>query len=63
VKQEGRCSFFSNRGLHKVGMWMHECGCGASSASFDCLGFPLIPFIFRNLIKFQFISMMSSFWS
>ncbi|KAL9328117.1 hypothetical protein ACSQ67_003120 [Phaseolus vulgaris] len=38
VKQEGRCSFLSNRGLHKVGMWMHECGCGASSASFDCLG-------------------------
>ncbi|XP_047160336.1 zinc finger MYND domain-containing protein 15 isoform X3 [Vigna umbellata] len=39
VKHEGRCSFLSNRGLHKVGMWLHECGCGATSASFDCLGF------------------------
>ncbi|KAG5059328.1 hypothetical protein AAZX31_01G035500 [Glycine max] len=38
VKQETRCSFFSKRGLHQVGMWMHECHCGASSTSFDCLG-------------------------
>ncbi|XP_061360820.1 uncharacterized protein LOC133304772 [Gastrolobium bilobum] len=38
VKQETRCSFLSKRGLHQVGMWMHECHCGASSSSFDCLG-------------------------
>ncbi|XP_004504502.1 uncharacterized protein [Cicer arietinum] len=38
AKQETRCSFFSKRGLHRVGMWMHECHCGASSASFDLLG-------------------------
>ncbi|RDX90671.1 Zinc finger MYND domain-containing protein 15, partial [Mucuna pruriens] len=38
VKQETRCSFLNKRGLHQVGMWMHECNCGASSASFDCLG-------------------------
>ncbi|KAI4314263.1 hypothetical protein L6164_027190 [Bauhinia variegata] len=37
-KQETRCSFLSKRGLHKRGMWMHECHCGASCTSFDCLG-------------------------
>ncbi|XP_027361341.1 zinc finger MYND domain-containing protein 15 isoform X2 [Abrus precatorius] len=37
VKQETRCSFLNQRGLHRVGMWMHECNCGAS-ASFDSLG-------------------------
>ena len=39
MKQETRCSFLSKRGLHQMGMWMHECRCGALSASFDCLGF------------------------
>ncbi|KAK7307176.1 hypothetical protein VNO77_40005 [Canavalia gladiata] len=38
AKQETRCSFLSKRGLHQVGMWMHECNCGPSCASFDCLG-------------------------
>ncbi|KAF7829416.1 zinc finger MYND domain-containing protein 15 [Senna tora] len=36
-KKETRCSFLANRGLHQVGLWMHECHCGASCASFDCL--------------------------
>ena len=36
----------SKRGLHQVGMWMHECSCWASFASFDCLGFLHISFIF-----------------
>lgn len=35
AKQETRCSFFSKRSLHQVGIWMHECHCGSSSASFD----------------------------
>ncbi|KAL4348054.1 hypothetical protein GQ457_17G024600 [Hibiscus cannabinus] len=34
-KQESRCSFFSKRGIHQVGMWACECGCGASVKSFD----------------------------
>ncbi|KAL2349352.1 hypothetical protein Fmac_003352 [Flemingia macrophylla] len=38
AKRETRCSFLSRRGLHQVRMWMHECRCGASFASFDCLG-------------------------
>ncbi|XP_058772352.1 uncharacterized protein LOC131646284 [Vicia villosa] len=38
AKQETRCSFLSKRGLHRAGMWMHECRCGASSSSFDLLG-------------------------
>ncbi|KAJ7953691.1 Zinc finger MYND domain-containing protein 15 [Quillaja saponaria] len=37
-KQETRCSFLSKRGLHRAGMWMHECRCGASCASFNCSG-------------------------
>jgi hypothetical protein len=28
-KHETRCSFFIKRGLHRVGMWMYECNCGA----------------------------------
>ncbi|XP_065860952.1 uncharacterized protein [Euphorbia lathyris] len=36
-KHETRCSFLSKRGLHRLGMWMFECCCGASLASFDCL--------------------------
>lgn len=35
-KQESRCSFLDKRGIHRVGMWMHECPCGASVASFYC---------------------------
>nr|XP_025654433.1 zinc finger MYND domain-containing protein 15 isoform X2 [Arachis hypogaea] len=35
--QETRCSFLSKRGIHQKGMWMIECRCGESSASFDCL--------------------------
>ncbi|MED6106243.1 hypothetical protein PIB30_003202 [Stylosanthes scabra] len=38
LKQESRCSFLSKRGIHQKGMWMIECRCGESSASFDCLG-------------------------
>ncbi|KAJ4711195.1 zinc finger MYND domain-containing protein 15-like [Melia azedarach] len=34
-RQESRCSFFSKRGVHRVGMWMGECSCGLSAASFD----------------------------
>ncbi|XP_020998227.1 uncharacterized protein LOC107489029 isoform X3 [Arachis duranensis] len=37
LKQETRCSFLSKRGIHQKGMWMIECRCGESSASFDCL--------------------------
>ncbi|KAI5437229.1 hypothetical protein KIW84_023376 [Lathyrus oleraceus] len=46
ANQETRCSFLSKRGLHRVGMWMCECLCGASSSSFDLLGFSLISCIF-----------------
>ncbi|KAK9276272.1 hypothetical protein L1049_005803 [Liquidambar formosana] len=35
-KRESRCSFLSKRGIHRVGMWMCECGCGASVDSFGC---------------------------
>lgn len=34
-KQESRCSFLNKRGIHRVGMWMCECSCGSSVASFD----------------------------
>lgn len=34
-KQESRCSFLSNRGLHRVGMWMCECPCGDSLVSLE----------------------------
>ncbi|KAK4263344.1 hypothetical protein QN277_028767 [Acacia crassicarpa] len=36
-KHETRCSFLAKRHLHRVGMWMHECHCGASCATFDQL--------------------------
>ncbi|KAJ6313330.1 hypothetical protein OIU76_011100 [Salix suchowensis] len=42
-KQGSRCSFLSKRGIHQVGMWMHECCCthskesSSSLASFDSL--------------------------
>ncbi|KAG5521061.1 hypothetical protein RHGRI_033575 [Rhododendron griersonianum] len=29
-KRETRCSFLAKRGVHRVGMWMFECSCGAS---------------------------------
>ncbi|KAJ6719531.1 ZINC ION BINDING PROTEIN [Salix purpurea] len=40
-KQGSRCSFLSKRGIHQLGMWMHECCCthseesSSSLASFD----------------------------
>ncbi|AES96380.2 putative Zinc finger, MYND-type [Medicago truncatula] len=37
AKQETRCSFLTKRGLHRVGIWMLECHCETSSASFDLL--------------------------
>ncbi|KAJ9172103.1 hypothetical protein P3X46_015384 [Hevea brasiliensis] len=36
-KRESRCSFLSKRGIHRQGMWVCECRCGASLTSFDCL--------------------------
>ncbi|KAJ6721833.1 ZINC ION BINDING PROTEIN [Salix viminalis] len=42
-KQGSRCSFLSKRGIHQLGMWMHECCCthseesSSSLASFDSL--------------------------
>ncbi|KAL5552971.1 hypothetical protein UlMin_040372 [Ulmus minor] len=35
-KQETRCSFLSKRGIHKLGMWLYECHCGAAVSSLDC---------------------------
>ncbi|KAG8663298.1 zinc finger MYND domain-containing protein 15 isoform X2 [Manihot esculenta] len=32
---ESRCSFLSKRGIHRLGMWVCECRCGASLGSFD----------------------------
>ncbi|CAI0627569.1 unnamed protein product [Linum tenue] len=34
-KRESRCSFLSKRGIHGLGMWKYECGCGDSLASAD----------------------------
>ncbi|KAL5759693.1 hypothetical protein ACOSQ2_018531 [Xanthoceras sorbifolium] len=34
-KRETRCSFLSKRGVHRVEMWIYECSCGLSVASFD----------------------------
>ncbi|KAJ6771280.1 ZINC ION BINDING PROTEIN [Salix koriyanagi] len=42
-QQGSRCSFLSKRGIHQLGMWMHECCCthseesSSSLASFDSL--------------------------
>lgn len=42
-KQGSRCSFLSKRGIHQLGMWMHECCCfdseeaTSSLTSFDSL--------------------------
>ncbi|KAB1207824.1 Zinc finger MYND domain-containing protein 15 [Morella rubra] len=35
-KRETSCSFLSKRGIHQVGMWLHECSCGASVPSSYC---------------------------
>ncbi|XP_044489312.1 zinc finger MYND domain-containing protein 15 isoform X2 [Mangifera indica] len=51
-KQESRCSFLSKRGIHRVGMWMYECCCGLSIASFDCTRFLLI-FCFHVFCSFE----------
>ncbi|KAJ4830938.1 hypothetical protein Tsubulata_019827 [Turnera subulata] len=32
-KQESRCSFLTKAGVHRLGMWAHECPCGPSSPS------------------------------
>lgn len=34
-KMETRCSFLAKRGIHRIGMWMFECHCGASVGSLD----------------------------
>ncbi|EXB82663.1 Zinc finger MYND domain-containing protein 15 [Morus notabilis] len=34
-KQVTRCSFLSKRNIHQLGMWLYECHCGTSLASFD----------------------------
>ncbi|XVF85493.1 hypothetical protein PTKIN_Ptkin17bG0122000 [Pterospermum kingtungense] len=34
-KRESRCSFLSRRGIHRVGMWICECSCGASISPSD----------------------------
>ncbi|XP_038702997.1 zinc finger MYND domain-containing protein 15 isoform X2 [Tripterygium wilfordii] len=36
-KQQTRCLFLSKRGIHRLGMWMYECCCGESAASFGYL--------------------------
>ncbi|KAL3337082.1 hypothetical protein AABB24_029641 [Solanum stoloniferum] len=35
-KRETRCSFLIKQGVHRIGMWMFECSCGASTGRFDC---------------------------
>ncbi|KAL8534007.1 hypothetical protein ACS0TY_010137 [Phlomoides rotata] len=35
--QETRCSFLSNQGIHRLGMWMCECNCEPSAESSDDL--------------------------
>ncbi|KAL6571750.1 hypothetical protein OROHE_002619 [Orobanche hederae] len=35
ANQETRCSFLIEHGIHGLGMWMYECGCGVSDISFD----------------------------
>lgn len=35
-KRETRCSFLIKQGVHRIGMWMFECSCGASTGIFDC---------------------------
>ncbi|PIN02617.1 hypothetical protein CDL12_24868 [Handroanthus impetiginosus] len=32
--QQSRCSFLTRHGIHRLGMWMCECSCGATSVSF-----------------------------
>ncbi|KAI3497724.1 hypothetical protein L1887_33221 [Cichorium endivia] len=34
-KVETRCSFLEKQGIHQVGIWIHECSCGASITSSD----------------------------
>ncbi|XP_050236252.1 uncharacterized protein LOC126686251 isoform X2 [Mercurialis annua] len=36
-QQESRCLFFSKIEIHRLGMWMCECSCGASLDYSDCL--------------------------
>ncbi|XP_030443104.1 uncharacterized protein LOC115665366 [Syzygium oleosum] len=38
-KRASRCSFLSKRGIHQVGMWMHECKCQPLSNFFEDLRF------------------------
>ncbi|THG12536.1 hypothetical protein TEA_000015 [Camellia sinensis var. sinensis] len=42
-KQETRCSFLKKRGIHQVGLWMHECSCGAAVDSLDHSRFVIMP--------------------
>ncbi|KAG6654432.1 zinc finger MYND domain-containing protein 15 [Carya illinoinensis] len=36
LEKETRCLFLSKRGIHQMGMWLHECSCGASVTSSNC---------------------------
>ncbi|XP_062111788.1 uncharacterized protein LOC133823180 isoform X7 [Humulus lupulus] len=35
-KRETRCSLLRKWGIHQLGMWLYECQCGTSVASFSC---------------------------
>ncbi|KAF3632592.1 putative metalloendoproteinase 1-like [Capsicum annuum] len=35
-KRETRCSCLIKQGIHRVGMWLFECSCGASTAILGC---------------------------
>ncbi|KAF9673485.1 hypothetical protein SADUNF_Sadunf10G0029200 [Salix dunnii] len=56
-KQGSRCSFLSKRGIHQLGMWMHECCCShselasSSLASFDSLRLLLLSSAYNEISR------------
>ncbi|XP_064995269.1 uncharacterized protein LOC135631483 isoform X1 [Musa acuminata AAA Group] len=34
-QQESRCSFFTSKGLHQIGLWKSECSCGSLAVSMN----------------------------